>query len=266
MSRSKNISVLEVRVISSCCTAGFIRDADARIDFVVSVANARIDFSASVADARIDFFISFANARIDSFISCADARIVFCISFVANVRTDFCFSIANSRIGICSWTANARIDSFVSIVNARERIDFFKNSVLAKPASAEASLSTKSTPAEVNLVVTKMSGSARLTISSLVLALMVSKSLSGVPVRNISTHPNLLAAKYLQPTHVTINKSQVNRNEYCFALYSGSRFISNRGRISNLDSHHFEVMIFRDPFTKSINRRMNSTISSSSLL
>ena len=79
MSRSKNISVLEVRVISSCCTAGFIRDADARIDFVVSVANARIDFSASVADARVNSFISFANARIDS-----------------------CISISNSCIGICS--------------------------------------------------------------------------------------------------------------------------------------------------------------------
>ena len=49
-------------------------------------------------------------------------------------------------------------------------------------------------------------------------------------------------------------------------MFGGSRFISNRGGISNLNSHHFEEMIFRDPFTKSINRRMNSTISSSSLL
>ena len=218
MSRSKNISVLEVRVISFCCTAGLIRDANARIDFVVLVANACIDFFASVADARVDSFISFADARINSY------------TFIANARIDFCMSIANSRIGICSWTANVRIDSFVSIVNARERIDFFKNSLLAKPASAEASLSTKSTPAEVNLVVTKMSGVARLTISLLMLTLTVSKSLSGVPVRKISTHPNLLAAEYLQPMHATINKSQGNRDEYCFALYGGSRFILNQGK------------------------------------
>ena len=246
--------MLEARVarIRSCCTTDLICDA-----------NARIGLSASIVNARIDFAVSIVNARIDS------------CTFIANARIDLCISIANSRIGVSAWTANARIDSFVSIVNARidsfasfanARIEFFKSNLLAKPASAEASLSTKSAPAEANLVMTKMSGMAQLTISLLMLASMISKSLSGVPVCKISTHPNLLAAKYLQPMHATINQSQVNRDEYCFALYGGSRFISNRGRISNLDSHHFELMIFRDTFTKSINRRMNATINSSSLL
>mmetsp|Transcript_13764 Transcript_13764/g.21686 ORF Transcript_13764/g.21686 Transcript_13764/m.21686 type:complete len:363 (-) Transcript_13764:234-1322(-) len=190
-SRFENDSVLEARVASSrsCCTTDLICDA-----------NARIGLSASIVNARIDFAVSIVNARIDS-----------------------CTFIANSRIGFSAWTSNARIDAFVSIANARidsfasfanARIDFFKSNLLPKPASAEASLSTQSTPAEVNLVVTKMSGMARLTILLLMLISMVSKSLSGVPV------------------------------EYCFALYGGSRFISERGGISNLDSHHFEVMIF----------------------
>ena len=48
--------MLEARVdrIRSCCTAGLICDANARIDFIASVANARINFSASDAN-RIDF-------------------------------------------------------------------------------------------------------------------------------------------------------------------------------------------------------------------
>ena len=110
------------------------------------------------------------------------------------------------------------------------------------------------------------SGMAWLTISSLILTMMISKLLLGVPFGKISTHLNLLAAKYLQPMNATINQSQVNRDEYWLALYGDLHFISNRGGILNLDSHHSKVMIFRHLFTKLINQRMNTTINSCSLL